>query len=104
MLSSPKKLRKPQGRRGLAFFFAFRLGLPVLPGRVDHGQDARTERFRQRRPGAENAMQVRVFFDFTGQGMGQGDFMGCRNVFSPLAFTRNGQGVRVPLGVLGYNS
>jgi hypothetical protein len=42
-----------------------------LSGRVDHGQDACAECFRQRRPGIENALQVGIFFDFTGQGMGQ---------------------------------
>ena len=30
----------------------------LLPGRGDHGQDARAERFRQRRPGVEEALQI----------------------------------------------
>ena len=61
-------------------------GVPTrLAGRVDHGQDASAERFRQRRPGVENAMQIGVLFDFTGQGMGQGVRLTCRNLLCGYA-------------------
>ena len=46
--------RSPEQRAGIHARF-------LLPGPgVDHGQDARTERFRQRRPGVENALQLGV--------------------------------------------
>ena len=75
--------------------------LPVLAGRVDHRQDACAERFGQLQPGVDQAGQVGVNLRFKGQGMGQGVFGACRNIFWRIGFRRNGQGVRVPLGVLG---
>jgi hypothetical protein len=51
----------------------------LLPGRVDHGQYARAERFRQRRPSVDQPGQIGVNLRFTGQGMGQGQRGACRN-------------------------
>ena len=72
-----------------------RRGCPVwllFPGCVNHGQDARAERFRQRRPGVEDELQVGVNLRFTGQGMGQGERGIFRNALVGLSLRRRGCG------------
>ena len=71
--------------------------VPVgLLAALGQGQHCPADRFRQRRPGVDDAGQVGVIFRFTGQGVGQG-FRGCfANLLAGWRLRNAGQGFESP--------